>query len=388
MARRIFIAVSLIVAIPLLVFCYLVTDTSSAVSMRGLIIAATCLIGLLGAVGLHHLTATLKELCANLKTVAAGGADRTQREGPADDIKDLATSINQVSQRLRESADELEKRMIVIQRFKREFKRTDEVQSEYFSTIVHELRTPLINIEKNSAVLMEKGPQLFHEEQSSFAKNINNSVHRLIRMTSDLLDISKMQAGRFSMKFEMVGVDDIIADAVGSVDQWRRSKNLTLDVAPPGYLPKICADRDRVVQVFVNLLSNAIKFTAPGGRVTLSCEKAGLNKGRGPREGAQEKDRFVTFSIRDTGVGIPATRLETIFERYHATAGSPSDKVPNTGLGLSIARQIVEMHGGKMGVESRVGEGTCFTFTLPLRPSKDVTDMIPSSAAPATEPVP
>ncbi len=132
-----------------MVFCYLATDASSFVSTKGLIIAVTCFVGLLGAVGLHQLTGILKELCSNLKTIAGGDVRRpADDKGSADDIKDLATSINQVSHRLRESADELEKRTILIQRFNREFKRTNEMQSAYFSTIVHERRAPLINIEK------------------------------------------------------------------------------------------------------------------------------------------------------------------------------------------------------------------------------------------------
>ncbi len=387
MTRRLFVSVSLIVAIPLLVFCYLVTDTSSAVSMKGLIIAVTCLIGLLGAVGLHHLTGILKELCLNLKTIAGGDVPGPADKGAADDIKDLATSINQVSRRLRESADELEKRTILIQRFNREFKRTDEMQSAYFSTIVHELRAPLINIEKNSAVLMARALVLFHEEESNFAKNVNTSAHRLIRMTSDLLDISKIQAGRFSLKLETVGVNDIVADAVGSVDQWRRSKNLTLDVALPEGLPPLSTDTDRVVQVLVNLLSNAIKFTAPGGRVTIACRRSDIRQGRGSSQCSQEGCRGVAFSVQDTGVGIPASRLKTIFEKYHTGPNNPFDKVPNTGLGLSIARQIIEVLGGKLVVESRVGEGTCFTFTLPLRAPRETTDRASLSVTPATQPV-
>ncbi|MGE5279522.1 MAG: sensor histidine kinase [Deltaproteobacteria bacterium] len=361
MTRKIFVSVSLIVVLPSLVFCYLVTNVSSVISMRGLIIVATCVIVLLGALGLYRLTGTLKELCANLKAVAAGNAAVGQRPAAADDIRDLATSINQVSRRLRESADELEKRMILIQRFERELTRTDEVQSEYFSAIVHELRAPLINIEKNSAVMMETGGAAGEEE--NFVRNINTSAHRLIRMTNDLLDISKMRAGRFSMKFEPTAVGGIMTDAVACVDNWCRSKGLVLDVTAPEGMPAIEADKDRVVQVLVNLLSNAIKFTAPGGHVTLACAaEAG---------GAKDKEGgFVSFSVRDTGAGIPPERLESIFERYHTASDSAADKIPNTGLGLSIARQIVEMHGGKIRVNSRLGKGSCFSFTLPLRASR------------------
>jgi len=380
MTRRVFVAISLVVVLPLLVFCYLVTDVSPGVSPRGLVIGATSLIVLLGLVVLRRLTGTLRELCANLKIVATSGAPPA--EEPADDIKDLATSINQVSRRLRESADELERRMILIHRFQRELKRTDEVDSEYFSTIVHELRAPLINIEKNAAVLLEGGAPSAQEGHRRLVENINNSAHRLIRMTNDLLDISRMQAGRFSMKFGMVSVRDIIADAVACIDQWRRSKELVLDVTPCGNLPRIYADRDRVVQVLVNLLSNAIKFTAPGGRVAISVERSAVRRARGDAAPSVRAAGEVVFSVRDTGPGIPEPRLQTLFERYQTDPRHACDKVPNAGLGLSIARQIVEMHGGKIDVESRVGEGTCFTFTLPIRtPNAAVDTMLPSAAS-------
>ena len=367
MTQKIIVAISCFAVIPFLVTCYLFTNGSSSfLTTKSLIIFITLFISILGGIGIHNLIVTLKKIYLSLNKIASGEIDQKAMEGTSSGISDLATSINQVSQRLRDSADELERRTICIARFNRELKRRDDFASEYFSNIVHELRAPLINIEKSSILLLENKVDAIIGDRDKFLRTINENANRMIRLISDLLDISKMESGQLLIKREPICVKKTIEEAVNAVEGWGKSKNLRLETRIEENIPGICADKYRVIQVVVNLLSNAIKFTPSGGKITVEAK---MFKEKLLKEDNGDRG-FIEISIQDAGIGITAEKKDQIFERYQAGPGLSFDAVPNTGLGLPIAKQIVQMHGGKIWVASRPGKGTRIAFTLPEESEK------------------
>jgi signal transduction histidine kinase len=151
----------------------------------------------------------------------------------------------------------------------------------------------------------------------------------------------------------------LLTEAAASVERWKQSKDLGLDVRVEGTLPKVYADRDKMIQVIINLLSNSIKFTPAGGKIFLEARVY---------DGPISFDRpHVEVCVKDTGEGIAEERMGTIFEKYKGA--SADNQLPSTGLGLPICKQIVEIHGGVIWAESRLGKGSSFTFTIPTPPA-------------------
>jgi signal transduction histidine kinase len=176
-----------------------------------------------------------------------------------------------------------------------------------------------------------------------------NNTDRLVRLINDILDIERMQSGKVIMRRQLCNAAGLLTQAVEEMQSMADKAGITLTVAPQP-LP-LWADPDRIMQTLTNLLSNAIKFSTTGSTVWVSM--------------AQQGEEAV-FTVRDQGRGIPANKLETVFERFQQVDSSDSRRKGGTGLGLAICRNIVRQHGGQIWAESRLGEGSTFSFTLPL----------------------
>ncbi len=360
--RKIIVGVVLAVVIPALVILYISNNPAIfAFTSRNIIILIVSFISVLGIIVFWNLVSTITNLSNSLKVIAKGDINHQVKIKPENDIEELTGSINQLSQRMRNNADELEKRAILIERFNQEVKRMSNLRSMY-PDIVHELRTPLINIEKSSSLLLERQSGRIDAQDEEFLKTINNNAKRLFRLVDNLLDMSKMEAGLLVFNYEKFNVSEAVNEAVKSVDNWRQSKNIRLEVNVSVDLPMILASRDRIIQVMVNLISNAIKFTPAQGKIIIcarnftSFAQAGIT---------EKKDKFVEFFVEDNGPGIPENQREMIFERYKTGSDDSFDNLHSTGLGLAIAKEIVEMHGGKIWLNSRQGQGSKFSFIIP-----------------------
>jgi signal transduction histidine kinase/CheY-like chemotaxis protein len=364
--RKVITNVCLVAVIPFLIFSYLyLYSPSDKFRNDRLIISIAAFIIILGTLSLLKLSRLVVKLSNNLNTIANGNFNHKVNVDKANGVVGMALSINQVSQKLRESADELEKRAILIERYNQELKRLSEIKSMYLSDFAHELRAPLINIDKSSVFLLEKKGSMFDSETDSCLKVINNNAGRLMRLIDNLLEISKIESGQLSIKRTLLDVREIINEAINSVAKWKESRKLWIGVNIEPDLPGLYADRDRIIQVIINLLSNAIKYTPAGGQIIIEA-KVSLSS---DTELVKNKEKFIAISVQDTGIGIPADQKSRIFERYKTlSVEDRSLKVmPSTGLGLSIARQIIQMHGGKIWAESQPGKGSKFTFILPER---------------------
>jgi K+-sensing histidine kinase KdpD len=173
-------------------------------------------------------------------------------------------------------------------------------------------------------------------------------------LVADILDLSRIETGRIQLNRRYVAVADLVQDVVSSLANQSAAKEQTLSVAVPDDLPDVRLDRDRIIQVLTNLLSNANKYTPVGGSIGISARIDGP---------------MLVVAVRDTGYGISAADLEKLFDTRFFRANNPNVQfVSGTGLGLVIARSLVEMHGGRIGAESVIDEGSTFTFTIPLHP--------------------
>ena len=224
-------------------------------------------------------------------------------------------------------------------------------KSEFLANMSHELRTPLNAIIGFSEVLTDRMFGELNEKQEEYLKDIYASGTHLLSLINDILDLSKIEAGRMELELTDFDLPTTLDNALMLVRERAGRRSLTLQMSIDEQLGEIRADERKIRQVVLNLLSNAIKFTPEGGRIEV---------------GALPKDGFVEVSVSDTGVGIAPEDQEAVFEEFRQ-AGTAAKKVEGTGLGLTLCRKFVELHGGRIWVKSQEGEGSTFTFTIPVR---------------------
>jgi signal transduction histidine kinase len=189
-----------------------------------------------------------------------------------------------------------------------------------------------------------------NEKQEEYSKDIHASGQHLLSLINDILDLSKIEAGRMELEVSAFDLPTAIDNALMLVRERAGRRSISLHTSIDDRLGQIEADERKVRQIVLNLLSNAIKFTPEGGRIEVA---------------AVPKDGSVEVSVSDTGVGIAPEDQEAVFEEFRQV-GTAEKKVEGTGLGLALSRKFVELHGGRIGVKSQVGAGSTFTFTLPL----------------------
>lgn len=231
-----------------------------------------------------------------------------------------------------------------------EHRRLDAMKREFVTAVSHELRTPLTAI-RGALELLETGDAGdLPEEARPVVAMASRGSERLSRLVNDIIDLERLESGTFGLRPSAHHLHPLLVDAVKSLAPLARQAGVSVHVVPTSVLVE--CDGDRVTQAVVNLLGNALKFTAPGGRVTIATQVLG--------------DRL-EVSIQDTGRGIPESELAAIFDRFHQVEEEGADPTSGTGLGLSITLRIVEAHGGRIRVDSELGHGSVFYFTLPLK---------------------
>ncbi len=230
-------------------------------------------------------------------------------------------------------------------------KEVDRLKSQFLANMSHELRTPLNSIIGFSRVILKGIDGPITDQQRQDLEAIYNSGQHLLGLINDILDISKIEAGKMELSFEPTDLTEIIRGVMSTAIALVKDKPIELQQSVPEDLPIITADSRRVRQVLLNLVSNAAKFTDEGFI----------------RVEARTEGDFVVISVSDSGIGIPPEKLPTIFEAFIQVDASPSRKHGGTGLGLTISKSFVELHGGRMWLESELGKGSTFTFTLPIQ---------------------
>ena len=226
-------------------------------------------------------------------------------------------------------------------------RRLDEMKSSLLSVVSHELKTPLTSIRMAVHLLLEERVGSLTSKQTELLLAAREDSDRLERIIQDLLDIGRLESGKVEMELQPRPAERLVSEAVTRVERSFHDHGLTLEVDVPAETPPVLADPARIDHVFSNLLTNAMKFTAPGGRV---------------RVFAETEPAAVRFVVEDSGIGIPTEALPRVFDRFFRVprANQPS----GAGLGLAIAKEIVEAHGGQIAVQSTEGQGSKFSFTL------------------------
>jgi signal transduction histidine kinase len=274
------------------------------------------------------------------------------------------------SQQLLEANRQLQKQSRQLQRLTDELRvaydqlqALDQRKDEFLYTVTHELRTPLTSIRALAEILADN-PELEEAERQRFQLTISRESERLTRLISLVLDLEKFESGQATLERTPVPVADLLGEAVEAVGQLLRDKHIALEVAVPPALPALSADRDRLMQVLVNLLSNSIKACrADGsGRIRLEVTHAEAPLRAHPAPAA----RVITIVIADNGKGIALGDQQHIFEKFFQARNQTTRKPEGTGLGLAITKKIVDLHHGRIWVESEPEQGATFFVELPL----------------------
>ena len=280
----------------------------------------------------------VKQMDLRFAEIAAGDFMKQLELGNRDELGALAANLNRMSTELG--------------RLYRQVEIANRNKSEFLANMSHELRTPLNAIIGFSEVLAEKMFGDLNDKQLEYMLDIHSSGQHLLMLINDILDLSKIEAGRMELELASFDLGSLLEDASMLVREraGRHSLALALDVEEG--IGEWVADERKVKQVVINLLSNAVKFTPAGGQVTLRARRA---------------NESVEIAVVDTGVGIAPEDQALVFEEFRQARGDHPGKSEGTGLGLSLAKRFVELHGGAIRVESAPGTGSTFAFTLPQR---------------------
>ena len=305
------------------------------------------------------------DLAADARTVLEHAAPNLaiacERESAHQHTRRLAVEVKKAAQRL-ESQNaalttlnaKLEEQHREVSRLNVELDQAGKLKDQFLANVSHELRTPLNSVIGFSELLLTgqvEGAAL-SDTQRDYLETISRNGRHLLQLINELLDLSKIAAGRMDLRLEAVPLDALLREAVDSVRAQLEARRHRLALEPAPEPVSVRADRGRVLQILLNLLSNAIKFTPDGGHVMLTAR-------------VEDGGHHVRVAVRDTGIGIAPEDRAKLFQEFVQLDAAPSRRYEGTGLGLALSKRLVELHGGAIGVESALGQGSTFWFTLP-----------------------
>lgn len=268
-----------------------------------------------------------------------------------EEMQSSYSQLQTTASELEEAQSKLQENYNVLKIMNQEFQRANEVKNKFLSIMSHELRTPLTVINGYLSLVLDKDYGRPSKELRDLLVVIKEQGNNQLGLIEDLLDLTRIEAGEFKLQRLSLSVDDLIAKAVENFRPKYEEKEIDVQVKTDDDLPTVYWDFQKILQVFQNLLDNALKFTPEGGKIVIS---------------AHSKSDFVEVNIKDNGIGIPKGELDRIFERFYQVDSSSTRRFGGSGLGLSIVREIILAHRGKIFVESEEGEGTSFLILMPI----------------------
>ncbi len=294
--------------------------------------------------------------------------------------EDLRLAAKYLEARVEDRTRDLQAANLKLEEALKQVEEASRHKSEFLANMSHELRTPLNSILGFSQFLREQTIGPLTEKQARYINHIHNSGQHLLALINDLLDLSKVEAGKLELRPEPFEVREALAATLREVQPQAEAKSLVVDLQVDEALPALTADLVRFKQILLNLLSNAVKFTPEGGRVTVTARRvvAGGRGAEGQRSGGADEPSpqppsppaplpYLEVRVTDTGIGIKAEDMPRLFQEFVQLEATASKRHQGTGLGLALTKRLVELHGGRIWVESEgEGRGSTFTFVLPL----------------------
>ena len=285
------------------------------------------------------------------QTVLLSLVDITERKQAERELQEKNEQLDAQNEELQSQSEELIAQQQELMEKTREVEEASRLKSEFLANMSHELRTPLNAVIGFSELMLDGVPGEINDEQKQCLNDIYGSGQHLLNLINDVLDLSKVEAGKIKLNLESLELAGVIKSVAQTVKPMLDNNRHELRTIIEEGLPQVRADRGRLKEIFFNLLSNAIKFTPPGGKLSIEVSRNG---------------DWCQVSVVDNGIGIREEDREQIFETFTQGEALPDRKREGTGLGLTLTRQFVELFGGKIWVESKYGKGSRFTFTLPL----------------------
>ena len=321
--------------------------------VAGFVVGSIALALVLGYAISWSLIGPVRQMDARLQQIASGDFSQRVDVLNKDELGGLATNLNRMSEELGQLYRQLETRNRELADTNQKLDEANRHKSMFLANVSHELRTPLTAIEGLAANLLDRIIGPLNDKQSEYLKDIRASTDRLTRLIEDLLDLSIISSGRAEMKPSAIYLPALLQEVSNGLRTIAEDKQTDLEIGLVEPNLTAWADRDRIAQVLTNLIGNAIKFTPAQGKVIVSAHMNG---------GA-----WAQVSIADTGPGIPSEELKKIFDEFYQVTRPGTEKSRGVGLGLAISKKVVETHGGKIWVESEIGKGSTFHFTLPTQ---------------------
>jgi two-component system phosphate regulon sensor histidine kinase PhoR len=304
----------------------------SSVALAGLFIFAVA--AALAIVASRSLIRKITEMSEIATEIRKGSLERRIPVSSKDELGALAENLNGMVAKLNEDITRLRK--------------LERVRSEFLGNVSHELRTPIFAMQGMLETLAQ-GALEDKEVSRDFVERALANTRRLNTLLGDLIEISRIESGEMKMSFRYFDLTEFLRTTIAELVPTARQKNIELTIEGEKEEVQGFGDKERLKQVMVNLIDNAIKYTPAGGRIAVTC---------------REEGNGVRITVRDTGVGIPAEHLPRIFERFYRVDRERSREAGGTGLGLAIVKHIVEAHGSNVEIESEVGRGSTFSFSL------------------------
>jgi signal transduction histidine kinase/DNA-binding response OmpR family regulator len=301
-----------------------------------------------------RITRPLEELTAGAKGIAEGNFDSRLTIRSGDELQILAETFNYMTERLKQNVEQLEESNEKLGAANDELKELDRMKSDLLANVSHELRTPLTAIKGYTDYILDGKLGSVSDKQERGLVVVQRNLDRLSKSINALLDFSRMEMGRITLNIQPFNLAQLVDSILTTLRSELEKKRITFASQVPPDLPPVIADREKLSQVLENLVINALKFTPEGGKITVSGARA--DAGRASAD----------IRVSDTGIGIPESQIGKIFNRFHQVDGSTTRRFGGVGLGLAIVKSILDAHGAAIAVESEVGRGTTFRFTLPL----------------------
>jgi len=287
----------------------------------------------------------------------------------------VATDITQrkeIEQSLRTAHDILETRVqertAELAEAKKQAETANKAKSEFLANMSHELRTPMNHIIGFTEIILDKNFGELNEVQTEYLTDVHTSSSHLLSLINDILDLSKVEAGKIEFQPSCVNLRYLIENSCVIVKEKAMKHGIRISNNINGIPDTITADERKLKQILYNLLSNAVKFTPDGGEVSVTARTCDINTAKNSHND-NNQSRGIQISVTDTGIGLKSEDLDRIFNPFEQTESINGRKLPGTGLGLSLTKNLVELHGGRIWAESEgKGRGSTFIFIIPITP--------------------